>query len=84
MVLWVAFAANTALVFTIGEREEAMDFIPLFLLAGFLDAVLAGVLLWRHGLSLATPVIIAAYAFANKNLFFLLFLSVIFWPKAAP
>lgn len=84
LLLWIAFAVMSTAVFMIGNTEEAMDRIPVFLGAGAVDAILAVVLLWRYGLSLAMPVVIAVYFFVNRWLLFYLFLSVIFWPRAAP
>ena len=83
-VLWIAFAAFSAIVYLIGNMNDAPDYFGSFITAGIMDAVLAGTLLWRHGVSLAMPVVIAVYVFANRGLFFLLFLSVVFWSKAAP
>ena len=83
-MLWTAFAITSGLVFAIGSTEQALDVQGIWFAAGLLSAILAGALLWRHGVSLAMPVIIAVYAISNKWLLLYLFLAVIFWPKAAP
>ena len=82
--LWIPFLVLSAAIFIACERADAPDY-PVALYAAVLaNTVFAGALLWRHGVSLATPVIIAIYVIATKWVFFLLFLSVIFYPKAAP
>ena len=83
-ILWCAFGILSATAFVVGNMEDAPDFIEIFSAIGFADAVIAGILLWRYGISLATPLVIGVYVIANKNLFYLLFLFAVFWPKAAP
>ena len=82
--LWTAFAVVSALVFAIGSTERALDMLGVWFAVGLLDAVLAGMLLWRHGVSIAMPIVIAVYVIDNRWLLFYLFLAVIFFPKAAP
>ena len=77
-VLWALFVVSSAIAFRIGNMDDAPDLIQVWLLAGATNAVLAGSLVWRHGLSLATPIIIAVYVIANRWLLFYIFLSVIF------
>ncbi len=78
VLLWIAFAAASATVFAIGSTEAALDMQSAWFAAGAIDAILAGTLLWRYGVSLAMPVVIAVYFFCNRWLLFYLFLSIIF------
>ena len=84
VALWIAFAAASATVFAIGSTEAALDMQPAWFAAGTIDAVLAGVLLWRHGVSLALPLVIALYILANRWLLFYLFLAIVFSSYGAP
>lgn len=83
-MLWAAFAIVSALVFAISSTEHALDMQGVWFAAGLLNAVLAGTLLWRHGVSAAMPIVIVVYVIANKWLLLYLVLAVIFFPKAAP
>jgi hypothetical protein len=83
-MLWITFVIASSITFAFGNMEGAPDYAPVWIAVGITDTLAAGALLWLHGFSLAIPVILIVYVFAIRWLIFFLFLSVIFWPKAAP